>query len=92
MRRPRLPLTGLRRLLPMVAAALLLPMPPRAAAQTFQKLPARVDLSGEFRRAGLMPRVQGHRDVCSLFAIGAVAEFELARESRQPASSCRKSS
>ena len=39
MRRPRLALTGLRRLLPMVAAALLLPMPPRRQPKPFRSYP-----------------------------------------------------
>jgi len=39
-------------------------------------LPAVVDLTPRFRTLGLNPRAQGGRDVCSLFAVTALAEFE----------------
>ena len=42
-------------------------------------LPARVDLSAEFDKLALPPRAQGDRDVCSLFAITGLANFEYAR-------------
>jgi hypothetical protein len=55
--------------------------PPAGAA-----LPARVDLVPEFVRLGLTARAQGARDVCSLFAVTALAEFESGRSARRPAS------
>jgi hypothetical protein len=48
-------------------------------------LPAESNLVPEFSRLGLRPRAQGNRDVCSLFAITALAEFESGR--REPESS-----
>ncbi len=42
-------------------------------------LPPQVDLSTEFRKLALPPRVQGNRDVCSLFAMTGLASFEYAR-------------
>ena len=42
-------------------------------------LPPRVDLSAEFDKLALPPGVQGDRDVCSLFAITGLANFEYAR-------------
>jgi hypothetical protein len=42
-------------------------------------LPDHVDLSTEFEKLKLPPRAQGNRDVCSLFAITALANFEYAR-------------
>ena len=42
-------------------------------------LPARVDLAVEFDKLALPPRAQGSRDVCSLFAITGMANFEIAR-------------
>ena len=47
-------------------------------------LPARVDLVPEFTRLGLAPRAQGQRDVCSLFAVTALAEFETGRSMLRP--------
>jgi hypothetical protein len=47
--------------------------PPAAAS------PAAVDLVPEFGKLGLTPLAQGDRDVCSLFAITALAEFESGR-------------
>jgi hypothetical protein len=48
------------------------------------QLPAKVDLAPEFHKFGLTPLQQGGRDVCSLFAVTAVAEFELAKNSEPP--------
>jgi len=39
-------------------------------------LPPRVDLQPEFDKLGITPRVQGERDVCSIFAVTALADFE----------------
>jgi hypothetical protein len=47
-------------------------------------LPNRADLATEFQKLELVPRAQGERDVCSLFAITAIAEFEWARNGQQP--------
>jgi len=44
-----------------------------------EPLPARVDLTPECQRLGMTPQEQGNRDVCSLFAVTAVADFENAR-------------
>ena len=49
-----------------------------AQAQT-KPLPAHVDLSEEFEKLSLPPRAQGKRDVCSLFAVTGMANFEFAR-------------
>ena len=46
--------------------------------------PAGVDLVPEFRKLGLTPLAQGDRDVCSLFAITALAEFESGRHRSKP--------
>ncbi len=51
----------------------------RAAA-----LPAGVDLVPQFRKLGLTPLAQGNRDVCSLFAITALAEYESGRRKAAP--------
>jgi hypothetical protein len=48
-------------------------------------LPAAVDLVPEFEKLGLTPLAQGDRDVCSLFAITALAEFESGRHRSKPA-------
>ncbi len=62
---------------------LLVLLPSVAAAQeTRGQLPCRVDLEPEYRRLGLISRVQGERGTCSLFAITAVAEFEYNRGNR----------
>lgn len=55
-----------------------------AAAERPATLPAKVDLAPEFQKLELVPRAQGERDVCSLFAITAIAEFEWARNGQQP--------
>jgi hypothetical protein len=55
-----------------------------AAAQRPPTLPRKANLMPEFQKRKLVPRAQGERDVCSLFAITAVAEFEWNRNSRQP--------
>jgi papain like protease len=47
-------------------------------------LPAQVDLVPEFGKLGLTPLAQGNRDVCSLFAITALAEFESGRQKSKP--------
>lgn len=47
-------------------------------AQTADRLPLKVNLVPDFDRFGLVPRSQGKRDTCSLFAITALAEFEAA--------------
>ena len=49
---------------------------PFAAAEG---LPAKVDLTPEFQRLGLPAHAQGNSDVCSLFAVTGVADFENAR-------------
>jgi hypothetical protein len=49
------------------------------AASQEESLPSRVDLGPEYAELGIAPRAQGSRDVCSLFAITAVADFECAR-------------
>lgn len=61
-------------LVPMITCAL----PPA-------RLPAAVDLRPEFVSFGLTPGYQGSRNTCSLFAITAMAEFELARHSPKEA-------
>ena len=45
--------------------------------------PSTVDLGPEFRKFGLTPLQQGDRADCSLFAMTALAEFELAEECTQ---------
>jgi hypothetical protein len=52
-----------------------LPIAARASA------PAKVDLTPEFDRFGLIPQSQG-ADTCSLHAVASLAEFELARTSQ----------
>ncbi len=47
-------------------------------------LPAAVDLVPEFEKLGLTTLAQGERDVCSLFAITALAEFESGRHRTKP--------
>jgi hypothetical protein len=47
-------------------------------------LPAEVNLVPEFRKLGLTPLAQGNRDVCSLFAVTALAEFESGRHKSKP--------
>jgi hypothetical protein len=47
-------------------------------------LPAKVDLAPEYERLGILPQLQGDRDVCSLFAVTGVADFESARHSSGP--------
>jgi hypothetical protein len=42
-------------------------------------LPSAVDLAPEFQKLGLSAEAQGDRDVCSLFAVTALADFEAAR-------------
>jgi hypothetical protein len=48
-----------------------------------QKLPTKVDLSEEFDKLALPARAQGTRDVCSLFAVTGLANFEYARHEPQ---------
>jgi hypothetical protein len=47
-------------------------------------LPDSVSLIQERNEGKLTPKAQGARDTCSLFAIAAAAEFELAKESAGP--------
>jgi hypothetical protein len=49
-----------------------------------EALTKRVSLIAEFQKLGLTPLAQGDRDVCSLFAITALAEFESNRHSASP--------
>ena len=44
------------------------------------RVPPKVDLAADFEKLGFLPRVQGGRDTCSLFAVTALAEFECARD------------
>jgi len=53
---------------------------PRSAGAD-EPLPGKVDLTPEFQRLGIVPRLQGDRDVCSLFAVTGIADFENARQS-----------
>ena len=39
-------------------------------------LPAKVDLTPEFQKLGIPAHLQGDTDVCSLFAVTGVADFE----------------
>ena len=55
-----------------------------AAAGRPATLPNKADLAPEFQKLKFVTRAQGQRDVCSLFAITAVAEFEWARNGQQP--------
>jgi hypothetical protein len=64
-----------------VSIAALLLLVKSAPAQPRSRLPSAVDLVPEFQRLGLTPEAQGNRDVCSLFAIAALADFESARKS-----------
>ena len=64
----------------------------RAQRARASALPAGVDLVPEFRKLGLTPLAQGERDVCSLFAITALVEFESGRRSRNPRDDCPRSS
>jgi hypothetical protein len=48
-------------------------------ARADEDLPWQVDLRPQFDRFGLVPVAQGRRDVCSLFAVTGLAEFELAK-------------
>ncbi len=52
----------------------------RAQRARASALPAEVDLVPEFRKLGLTPLAQGERNVCSLFAITALVEFESGRQ------------
>jgi hypothetical protein len=52
-----------------------------AVALGEQPLPNQVDLAPKFQKFGLTPLQQGDRGDCSLFAITALAEFELAKRS-----------
>ncbi len=53
-------------------------------AMAAETLPAKVDLTPEYERLGILPQLQGDRDVCSLFAVTGVADFEAARHSPGP--------
>ena len=48
------------------------------------RLPNIISLIPEFQNLGLLPRAQGKRDTCSLFAITALAEFEYAKNNPAP--------
>ncbi|MFT3883025.1 MAG: C1 family peptidase [Gemmatales bacterium] len=48
--------------------------------QGAKPLPSAVDLRPDFTKYGLVPKNQGRRDTCSLFAITGLVEFELARQ------------
>jgi len=62
-----------------VIAAVVLLSPAGTAWSNDKTLPAQVDLSVEFDKLALPPRAQGDRDVCSLFAVTGMANFEYAR-------------
>jgi hypothetical protein len=53
-----------------------------AAAQEPAPLPAKVDLVPQFKKFALAPGAQGDRDVCSLFAITSLADFESSRSAK----------
>jgi hypothetical protein len=55
-----------------------------ASADPKHTVPPEVNLIPDFQKFGILPRVQGDRDTCSLFAITALAEFECARNSQPP--------
>lgn len=55
-----------------------------ASADPRHTVPREVNLIRDFQKFGILPRVQGDRDTCSLFAITALAEFESARNSQPP--------
>ncbi len=67
--------TTLLKVLVLLAAPLLLPGVTVSGASLSPL--DQVDLRPAFHRLGLLPKNQGHRDTCSLFAITALAEFEL---------------
>lgn len=50
-----------------------------ALAALGEPVPDKVDLGPEFQRFGLTPQQQGARSDCSLFAVTALAELELAK-------------
>jgi Papain family cysteine protease len=56
------------------------PLPTALAAEP-EALAKEVDLRPEYKKIGLSPLAQGKRDVCSLFAVTSLAEFELAKSS-----------
>ncbi len=82
MRRPRQILLGLVASLGLLVIA-------NTARPADKSLPAKVDLSAEFEKLALPPRAQGNRDVCSLFAVTGLVNFEYAHS--QPASHTRLS-
>ncbi len=49
------------------------------SASAAAPLPSKVDLTPEYQRLGLPAHAQGNSDVCSLFAVTGVADFENAR-------------
>jgi hypothetical protein len=71
---------------PILNLIAVLALPVTLATQENPRLPASADLAPEFRKLGLTACKQGDRDVCSLFAVTALAEFELAKNAavRQP--------
>jgi hypothetical protein len=50
-------------------------------AMAAETIPAKADLTPEYEKLGILPQLQGDRDVCSLFAVTGVADFESARHS-----------
>jgi Papain family cysteine protease len=70
-----------RKHLALLAGLLVLLFPGAGYGQ--KTLPRSVSLIAEFNKFGLVPRAQGERDTCSLFAITSLAEFECARQSPQ---------
>jgi hypothetical protein len=65
-----------------VLAGLAAALPPIAqCARAAEPLPANVDLTPRFQKLGIPAHLQGDTDVCSLFAVTGVADFECARHS-----------
>lgn len=54
------------------------------AAQKQVSLPDKVDLVPDFAKLEMAPVDQGKRDTCSLFAVTALAEFELGQHTKEP--------
>ena len=53
-------------------------------AQTSLRVPTNASLADEFKKLNLLPKLQGQRDTCSLFAITALATFEYACQTPAP--------
>ncbi len=60
---------------PTVLAEINEPTSAPEATPPAEKLPARADLRPQFKRWGLLPRSQGSRNTCSVFATTGVLEF-----------------